>query len=150
MQDYREAARLDALHQLKLLDTPPSEHFDRITRMAAQIFGLPIAAVSLTDRDRQWFKSRVGVEHSGIPRYKAPCSEVAEACNLVVIEDFATHPFYADSLLAEHGTRFYAGAPLVTKDGYGLGALCVLGVEPRLAAPEELAALSDLAAMVME
>ncbi len=150
VQDYREAARLDALHQLKLLDTPPSEHFDRITRMAAQIFDLPIAAVSLTDRDRQWFKSRVGVEHDSIPRDKAPCSEVAEARDLVVIEDFTTHPCYADSLLAEHGTRFYAGAPLVTKDGYGLGALCVLGAEPRIAKPEELAALTDLAAMVME
>lgn len=150
MQDYREAARLDALHQLKLLDTPPSEHFDRITRMAARIFGLPIAAVSLTDRDRQWFKSRVGVEHSSIPRDKAPCAEVAEARGLVVIEDFAAHPCYSDSLLAEHGTRFYAGAPLVTRDGYGLGALCVLGAEPRVATPEELAALTDLAAMVME
>ncbi|MET3723929.1 putative bifunctional diguanylate cyclase/phosphodiesterase [Sphingomonas trueperi] len=150
MQDYREAARLDALHQLKLLDTPPSEHFDRITRMAAQIFGLPIAAVSLTDKDRQWFKSRVGVEHSSIPRDKAPCSEVAETRDVVVIEDFAAHPCYSDSLLAEHGTRFYAGAPLVTRDGYGLGALCVLGAEPRVATPEELTALTDLAAMVME
>jgi EAL domain-containing protein (putative c-di-GMP-specific phosphodiesterase class I)/GGDEF domain-containing protein len=150
VQDYREAARLDALHQLKLLDTPPSEHFDRITRMAAQIFGLPIAAVSLTDRDRQWFKSRVGVEHCSIPRDKAPCSAVAEARDLVVIEDFATHPCYSNSVLAEHGTRFYAGAPLVTRDGYGLGALCVLGAEPRVATPEELAALTDLAAMVME
>lgn len=149
MQDYREAARLDALHQLKLLDTPPSEHFDRITRMAAQIFGLPIAAVSLTDRDRQWFKSRVGVAHDSIPRHKAPCAEVAAACDLVVIEDFALHPGYGDSLLAQHGTRFYAGAPLVTSDGYGLGALCVLGTEPRTATAEELAALSDLAAMVM-
>jgi EAL domain-containing protein (putative c-di-GMP-specific phosphodiesterase class I)/GGDEF domain-containing protein len=150
VHDYREAARLDALHQFKLLDTPPSEHFDRITRMAAQIFSLPIAAVSLTDRDRQWFKSRVGVEHCSIPRDKAPCAEVAEARGLVVIEDFATHPHYSDSLLAEHGTRFYAGAPLVTRDGYGLGALCVLGAEPRVATPEELAALTDLAAMVME
>lgn len=149
MQDYREAARLDALHQLKLLDTPPSEHFDRITRMAAQIFGLPIAAVSLTDRDRQWFKSRVGIEHWSIPREKAPCSEVAGTRDLVVIEDFASHACYADSLLAEKGTRFYAGAPLVTSDGYGLGALCVLGTEPRVATAAELAALTDLAAMVM-
>ncbi|NLS25790.1 hypothetical protein S2M10_07620 [Sphingomonas sp. S2M10] len=149
MQDYQEAARLDALYQLKLLDTPPSEQFDRITRMAAQIFGLPIAAVSLTDRDRQWFKSRVGVEHCSIPRHKAPCAEVADTRDLVVIEDFATHPCYADSLLARNGTRFYAGAPLVTSDGYGLGALCVLGGEPRIATAEERAALTDLAAMVM-
>lgn len=149
MQDYREAARLDTLHQLKLLDTPPSEHFDRITRMAAQIFGLPVAAVSLTDRDRQWFKSRVGVEHCSIPRHKAPCAEVAETCDFVVIEDFATHPGYADSLLAQAGTRFYAGAPLITSDGYGLGALCVLGMAPRHATEAELGALADLAAMVM-
>ncbi|WP_066719208.1 putative bifunctional diguanylate cyclase/phosphodiesterase [Sphingomonas pituitosa] len=149
MQNYREAARLDALHQLKLLDTPPSAHFDRITRMAAQIFGLPVAAVSLTDRDRQWFKSRVGIDHCSIPREKAPCAEVAELRGVVVIEDFATHPCYADSLLAHNGTRFYAGAPLVTSDGYGLGALCVLGTEPRVATADELAALGDLAAMVM-
>jgi GAF domain-containing protein len=68
-----EAARLDVLRKLNLLDTPPSEAFDRITRMAAQLFGLPIAAVSLTDSNRQWFKSRVGVEHDSIPRMKAPC-----------------------------------------------------------------------------
>jgi GAF domain-containing protein len=64
MVEQTEEARLDALRQLDLLDTGPSEAFDRITRMASQLFGLPIAAVSLTDRDRQWFKSRVGVSHT--------------------------------------------------------------------------------------
>ncbi|RYF18847.1 MAG: GAF domain-containing protein, partial [Oxalobacteraceae bacterium] len=149
MQDYREEARLDALYQLKLLDTSPSESFDRITRMASQIFDLPVAAVSLTDRDRQWFKSRVGVEHSGIPRDKAPCAQVAETTEPLVIEDFLTDACYADSPLGRAGTRFYAGAPLITRDGYGLGALCVLGMEPRQVSPPELAALVDLAAMVM-
>ena len=72
-----ETARLDALRQLNLLDTPASESFDRITRMAAQLFDLPIAAVSLTDSDRQWFKSRVGVAHQAIPRDGAPCAKVA-------------------------------------------------------------------------
>ena len=72
MNPHDEPARLDALHRLNLLDTPPSESFDRITRMASQIFDLPISAVSLTDSDRQWFKSRVGVEHRSIPRDKAP------------------------------------------------------------------------------
>lgn len=71
-----EQARLHALLQLNLLDTPPSESFDRLTRMASQLFGLPIAAVSLTDSDRQWFKSRVGTDHLEIPREKAPCAEV--------------------------------------------------------------------------
>ena len=149
MRDYQEEARLDALYQLRLLDTSPAESFDRITRMASQIFGLPIAAVSLTDRDRQWFKSRVGVEHRSIPRDKAPCAQVAESTTPLVIEDLLADPDYADSVLGRAGTRFYAGAPLITSDGYGLGALCVLGTEPRQASPAELAALVDLAAMVM-
>ncbi|WP_380784796.1 putative bifunctional diguanylate cyclase/phosphodiesterase [Sphingomonas sp. R86521] len=149
MRDHHEEARLGALYQLNLLDTSPSESFDRVTRMASQIFGLPVAAISLTDRDRQWFKSRVGIEHAGIPREKAPCAQVAESAELLVIEDFQADPYYADSVLARAGTRFYAGAPLVTSDGYGLGSLCVLGTEPRQASSAELAALVDLAAMVM-
>lgn len=149
MRNFQEEARLNALQQLKLLDTPASESFDRITRMASQIFGLPVAAVSLTDHDRQWFKSRVGIDHWSIPRHQAPCAEVAETAEPLVIDDFLADPFYADSLLAQNGTRFYAGAPLVTTEGYGLGSLCVLGTEPRQASPGELQALTDLAAMVM-
>jgi EAL domain-containing protein (putative c-di-GMP-specific phosphodiesterase class I)/GGDEF domain-containing protein len=149
VRDYQEDARLDALHQLKLLDTSPSESFDRITRMASQIFGLPVAAISLTDRDRQWFKSRVGVDHWSIPRAKAPCAAVAELTKPLVIEDFLADPYYADSVLGRAGTRFYAGVPLVTSDGFGLGSLCVLGTQPRQVSAAELAALVDLAAMVM-
>ncbi|GJD66837.1 putative bifunctional diguanylate cyclase/phosphodiesterase [Methylobacterium frigidaeris] len=144
-----EEARLGALQELNLLDTPPSESFDRITRMASQIFNLPISAVSLTDRDRQWFKSRVGVDHRSIPRDKAPCAQVAESADVLVISDFAQDACYADSLLGRSGIRFYAGAPLITREGYGLGALCVLGTEPRAVAASEVAALRDLAAMVM-
>lgn len=149
MAAINDSARLDALRQLNLLDTPPSESFDRITRMAAQIFDLPIAAVSLTDSDRQWFKSRVGVDHLTIPRDKAPCSQVAETCGPLVIEDFLEHDVYCDSHLAQNGVRFYAGMPLVTSEGHGLGALCVLGVRPRRATDQELSSLRDLAAMVM-
>ncbi|WP_305808374.1 GAF domain-containing protein, partial [Staphylococcus epidermidis] len=109
-----EQARLDALRQLNLLDTPPSDSFDRITRMAAMLFGLPIAAVSLTDRDRQWFKSRVGVEHTFIPREQAPCAQVAESTGFVVISDLLSDPAYSDCPLARDGIRFYAGAPLTT------------------------------------
>lgn len=149
MADQREKDRLDALHQLNLLDTPPSESFDRITRMASQIFDLPIAAISLTDHNRQWFKSRVGVEHMSIPRDKAPCAEVAETTRVVLIPDLLADSCYASSPLAEQGIRFYAGAPLITRDGFGLGALCVLGTEPRSATSAEMAALHDLAQMVM-
>ncbi|MBL6080727.1 EAL domain-containing protein [Belnapia sp. T18] len=149
MPGTTEATRLEALRQLDLLDTPPSEAFDRITRMAAQLFRLPIAAVSLTDLDRQWFKSRIGVEHWSIPRERAPCAEVAETNAPLLIKDLHGDPCYRDSLLARSGIRFYAGAPLVTREGHGLGAMCVLGTEPREASAAEMQALGDLAAMVM-
>jgi EAL domain-containing protein (putative c-di-GMP-specific phosphodiesterase class I)/GGDEF domain-containing protein len=145
----REAERLDALYKLNLLDTPPSEAFDRITRMAAQLFQLPVAAVSLTDSNRQWFKSRVGVEHDSIPRLKAPCAQVTDDAEMLVIEDLRTDEHYRDSPLAASGVRFYAGAPLMTNDGYCLGAMCVLGAAPRRVSEAERAALRDLAAMVM-
>ncbi|WP_043529855.1 sensor domain-containing phosphodiesterase [Litchfieldella xinjiangensis] len=149
MHNNYEQARLYTLRQLNLLDTPPSESFDRITRMASQFFNLPIAAVSLTDQDRQWFKSRVGVDHWEIPRFKACCGEVADESELLVIPDLASSATYHDSVLAESGIRFYAGAPLTTQDGYTLGAMCVLGTEPREVTEQEIAVLKDLAAMVM-
>ena len=144
-----ELKRLEALRKLNLLDTPVSESFDRVTRMAAQIFNLPIAAVSLTDVDRQWFKSRVGIDHTMIPRGGAPCAQVAESTDLLVVPDLARDPLYCTSPLGLSGIRFYAGAPLVTREGYGLGALCVLGTEPRTATEAEMAALKDLASIVM-
>lgn len=145
----READRLDALYKLNLLDTPPSEAFDRITRMAAQLFRVPVAAVSLTDSDRQWFKSRVGVEHDNIPRIKAPCAQVAAEAEMLVIGDLREDEHYRDSPLVASGVRFYAGAPLMTNDGYCLGAMCVLGAEPRQVSEAERATLRDMAAMVM-
>jgi len=144
-----EAERLNALRKLDLLDTAPSEQFDRITRMAARLFGLPIAAVSLTDSDRQWFKSRVGVDHFTIPRNKAPCATVAESSDVLVVDDLLEDEFFKDSDLARSGVRFYAGAPLITHDGYCLGAMCVLGLESRAISDDEKSALQDLAAMVM-
>ncbi|GAA3964914.1 sensor domain-containing phosphodiesterase [Allohahella marinimesophila] len=147
--DGYEKARLAALRQLNLLNTPPSENFDRIVRMARQIYDLPIAAVSLTDKDRQWFKSRVGVEHWEIPRYKACCNEVTMTSDLVVINDLLASDFYVDSVLARSGIRFYAGAPLVTHDGFTLGSMCVLGLQPREASDDELTALQDCSRLVM-
>ena len=149
MTNSTEQERLEALYNLGLLDTPASENFDRITRMASKIFNLPIAAVSLTDVDRQWFKSRVGVDHDSIPRDRAPCAQVAESKDLLVIPDMAGDSCYRESVLGKSGIRFYAGAPLITREGHGLGALCVLGTEPRTATEEELSGLRDLAAMVM-
>lgn len=145
----REASRIEALRQLELLDTAPSEAFDRITRMATQLFQLPIAAVSLTDTDRQWFKSKVGVEHNAIPRLKAPCAAVAHSGEMVELPDLLASECFRDSVLADSGIRFYLGAPLVTKTGHCLGAMCVLGTEPRAVTEAERTTLRDLAAMVM-
>jgi EAL domain-containing protein (putative c-di-GMP-specific phosphodiesterase class I)/GGDEF domain-containing protein len=145
----REAERLDALRRLDLLDTPPSEAFDRITRMAAQLFQLPVAAVSLTESDRQWFKSRVGVEHWSMQRLTAPCAQVTGEEQTLVITDMQADEYYRDSELAASGARFYAGAPLMTNDGYCLGSMCVVGMEPRQVSEAERASLQDLAAMVM-
>lgn len=144
-----ELRRLHALQELNLLDTPPAEAFDRITRMAARLFDLPCAAVSLTDSNRQWFKSRVGVPRTEIPRFPTPCSIVAESADVLVVEDMLLHPELCTSLLAREGTRFYAGAPLITRDGYCLGAMCVLGPVARTATADEMAMLKDMAAMVM-
>ncbi|SEL12893.1 sensor domain-containing phosphodiesterase [Halomonas daqiaonensis] len=144
-----EQARLFALQQLNILDTSPSESFDRITRMASQLFGLPISAVSLTDADRQWFKSRVGVDHCEIPREKAPCADVSTSSQVVIINDMLASSCYRESHLANSGIRFYAGAPLTTREGYTLGAMCVLGTEPREVTEQEKVTLVDLAAMVM-
>jgi GAF domain-containing protein len=127
--DWTEDARLAALHKLGLLDTAPTEAFDRITRMASQIFDLPLAAVSLTDCDRQWFKSRVGIDQAFIPRHKAPCAQVTSSSQSLMVPDMLLDPSYCDSLLAGAGVRFYAGAPLTTGDGFCLGSMCVLGLE---------------------
>ena len=144
-----ERIRLEALRELNILDTGSGEGFDRITRAASQLFNLPMAAISLTDTDRQWFKSRVGMDHPQIPRHKAPCAQIATAHEVLVIPDLLQNPFYQDCPIASAGIRFYAGAPLVTRDGHGLGSMCVLGFEPRQVTAGEIALLQGFAAMVM-
>lgn len=149
MSLMNENGRMDALQQLDLLDTPPSESFDRITRMASGVFGLPMAVISLTDVDRQWFLSRTGMQQVSMPRDKAPCARVAETSAILVIEDLLDDPAFADGPLAREGVRFYAGAPLLTGAGYCIGALCVIGTEPRSTTDAEIAMLVDLSRIVM-
>jgi EAL domain-containing protein (putative c-di-GMP-specific phosphodiesterase class I)/GGDEF domain-containing protein len=144
-----ETARLDTLRRLDLLDTGASDAFDRITRMAAQIFNVPVAAISLTDTDRQWFKSRVGVHIEQSARIGSPCAAVTETGDVLVVPDLLADAVHRHSYLVEDGIRFYAAAPLTTSDGFTLGAMCVAGPAPRAVTPDELRALRDLAAMVM-
>jgi EAL domain-containing protein (putative c-di-GMP-specific phosphodiesterase class I)/GGDEF domain-containing protein len=149
LTDRSEDARLAALHQLDLLDSPPSEAFDRITRMAAQFLGLPIAAIVLTDRDRQWFKSRIGLDSVEIPRLDSPCSQVVETAEALVVADLTCDDRYRNGALAQSGVRFYAGEPLITREGLVLGTLCVMGYARRAISATQSATLRDLAAMAM-
>ena len=147
--EQHEQLRLHALEELDLLDTPESEGFDRITRMASQMFGAPVAAVSLTDRTRQWFKSHVGTAGREIPRVGAPCAEVTRSQQVLHIPDMLDNQQFSDCLLAQTGIRFYAGAPLTTRAGHTLGAMCVLDTQPRTLSDDQLRSLEDFAAMVM-
>ncbi len=138
-----------ALRDLDLLDTLPSESFDRITRMASMLFDMPVSAVSLTDHDRQWFKSSVGTAGREIPRIQAPCAEVTRSGSFLLVPDLLQDSRFATSPLAQAGIRFYAGAPLITREGCGLGAMCVLDTSPRRLSPDQIRSLEDFAAMVM-
>ncbi|MBO1079500.1 EAL domain-containing protein [Roseomonas haemaphysalidis] len=144
-----ERRRLDALLALNMLETSPSESYDRVTRLASHMLNAPVAAVSLTDSDRQWFKSAVGVTHRELPRHQAPCAVVSATRAMLVVPDLQQDARFAGSPLVQAGIRFYAGAPLLTSDGLGLGAMCVLGTEPRQITTAEMQSLTDLAAMVM-
>ena len=144
-----EAARLNALRDLRLLDTPPSENFDRLTRMASRLLGAPVSTISLTDGDRQWFKSKVGVDLAEIPREQAPCHYAIKEAGVFVVEDLLEDERFKTSPLAQAGIRFYAGASLVTRSGFGLGTICIVDSAPRSIGSEEKNTLQDLAGMVM-
>lgn len=148
-----ETERLAALHRYKILDTPPEAAFDRVTRLAARLFNMPITLISLVDESRAWFKSCVGFGASEVPRDNTLCSFAVLTDEPLIIPDtrlddrFVCNPF----VQAEPGVRFYAGAPLLSPDGFNLGTLCLLDSQPR--APltlEQQATLVDLAAMVVD
>lgn len=144
-----EEARLNALRDLRLLDSPPSDSFDRLTRLASQLLAAPVSTISLTDSDRQWFKSKVGVDLTEIPREQAPCAYAIEGDGVFVVPDLSVDPRFIGSPLVQSGIRFYAGAPLFTREGHGLGTLCVVDDKARNLREGEEQVLLDLAGMVM-
>lgn len=150
-----ECDRLAALRRYGVLDTPPEPAFDDLTRLAAYICGTPISLISLLDADRQWFKARVGLETPHTSRDLAFCSHAILGNDVLVVPDatadarFATNPL----VTSDPHIRFYAGAPLVTSDGYSLGTLCVIDRVPRTLTPEQhdaLCALSRQAIALLE
>ena len=146
-----EHARLEALRSYGVLDTPPEQLFDDVTKLAAQICGVPISAISLVDEERQWFKSIVGLDARETPRDAAFCAHAILEPEVMVVEDAATDRRFADNplVLGDPGIRFYAGAPLVTPEGLALGSLCVIDSVPRELSDEQVEALRVLGRLVM-
>jgi diguanylate cyclase (GGDEF)-like protein len=145
-----EALRLATLKSLSLLDTPAEERFDRVTRMARRMFGVPIALVSIIDEDRQWFKSRQGIDTCETPRNISFCGHAILGDDIFLIKNALDDERFADNpLVTGHPhIRFYAGCPLRAADGQKLGTLCIIDSEPREFDQEDATALRDLASMV--
>ena len=145
-----EAQRIAALHELAILDTEPEERFDRLTRLAAAIFDVPVVLISLIDRDRQWFKSALGVDVRETPRDRAFCAHTILGDDALIVPDALIDDRFADNPFVTGDTRvrFYAGRPLKGSDGSRLGTLCLIDTQPRELDDRKRGALKDLTALV--
>ena len=146
-----EVERLEALGSYWILDTLPEACYDDIALLASEICTAPIAAVSLIDSERQWFKSMVGLEVSETPREVAFCAHTILESDLLVVPDAKDDKRFADNPLVtgEPWIRFYAGAPLLTPEGKALGSLCVIDQVQRTLTEAQARALSILSRQVM-
>jgi diguanylate cyclase (GGDEF)-like protein len=140
---------METLRSLHILDTPPEERFDRLTRLARRLFGVPIAAVTLVDSKRQWFKSHPGLDASETPRDISFCGHAILDNELFLVNDALLDERFADNPLVtgDPNIRFYAGYPLTVDNGSRLGTLCLIDVKPRALDDEERVLLRDLARM---
>ncbi|GAA2505312.1 GAF domain-containing sensor histidine kinase [Winogradskya humida] len=145
-----ETDRLAALYELDILDSEPEKDFDDIVALASTVCGVPMSLVSLLDADRQWFKASVGTDLTETARDISFCSHAILGKDLLVVPDATQDPRFADNptVSDDGGIRFYAGAPLLTTDGYALGSLCVVDSQPRRLDLEQLQALRALARQV--
>jgi GAF domain-containing protein len=147
-----EQARLRQLHALEILVTLEEQAYDDLTRMASDRLGVPVALITLIDRDRQWFKSRVGTQVTETPLEVAFCTHAMhQPDRVMVVPDLAADERFAHNPLVtgEPRVRFYAGAPLVMSDGHALGTLCALDTQPRQPTAEQLDELAFLARQVV-
>lgn len=145
-----EKKRLAFLRSLGLLDTAPDPAFDRVTRLASKLLDVPISLVSLVDENRQWFKSKVGLEVSQTPREDAFCAHTIMEADSLVVADATNDDRFSGNPLVLHAPniRFYAGVPIRGTQGLPIGTLCVIDSKPKTLKPEELAVLHDLASIV--
>jgi len=144
-----EESRLQALRALNLLDTPPEERFDCLIRTARRLFDVPVALVSLVDANRQWFKSRAGLEVAETSRDLSFCGHAILDDQPFVIEDALNDERFSDNppVTGPPHVRFYAGTPLCAPDGSKIGTLCLLDSMPRAFGQDDLDALKDLASI---
>jgi GAF domain-containing protein len=146
-----EEGRIAALEKYAILDTDPEQTFDDLTLLASFVCKTPVALISLVDEDRQWFKSRVGIDASETSRDIAFCSTAILQSDVFVVPDALLDERFRDNPLvaSDPHIRFYAGAPLINEDGYALGTLCVVDRTPRELAPEQREALKALSRLVL-
>lgn len=145
-----EADRLSALRALQIVDTPPEERFDRIVRIAAQVFHTPISYISFVEEDRQWFKARQGVCITGGPRSESFCGHAILGNEPLVISDTLKDPrfMYNPMVTGEMSVRFYVGAPIKSPGGLKIGTLCLMDTHPRSPSQAEINLLKELALLV--
>ncbi|HET7209228.1 MAG TPA: GAF domain-containing protein [Terriglobales bacterium] len=146
-----EAARLAVLQKYAILDTDPEQAFDDLTLLASYICRTPIALISLIDENRQWFKSKVGLSVSETSREIAFCSRAIQQTDVFIVPDTLQDERFRNNplVVSEPGIRFYAGAPLITDEGYALGTLCVIDRTPREINPDQKEALKALSRLVL-
>ncbi len=147
-----ESRRLQTLRNLRILDTPPEERFDRVTRLAKQVFSTSIALVSIVDADRQWFKSRQGLDAEQTDRDISFCGHAILDDKIMVVNDALTDQRFHDNPLVcgDPNIRFYAGYPLAAPDGSRVGTLCIIDDKPKDLSKEQLQILRELGRMVEE
>ena len=147
-----EAERLQALEHYEIMDTPPEDSFNRITRIARSVMRAPVAMISFVDQDRQWFKSKLGTDMSESPRGVSFCTHTIQSDEPLVVPDTLRDARFSNSPLVQGpaGVRSYIGVPLRTSTGHRIGALCVNDVDVRDVTEDQLACLQDLAGLVVD
>ncbi|WP_285008464.1 GAF domain-containing sensor histidine kinase [Pedobacter faecalis] len=146
-----EALRVKALYKYRILDTVSEPCYDKLTRLAARHFNVPLVFISIVDEGRIWFKSKYGFQAEQINRADGLCGTAIMYDDVYVIENALLHAEAVSSPLVQaHGLQFYAAAPLKTKEGFNLGTFCIMDVQPRSLSPEDIDTLIDFRDLVME